>query len=116
MKEVHWLYFVQKLATNIVLDRYCVRWFDYLRYPIFLFKILIFKLKEWSYDRTAPFLSFLFFYVYVESPNPKKPEGPTPQAPNPINWKPQPQKPNIRPQDQNPKPPKRAKIRKKYKK
>ena len=102
MKEVHWLYFVQKLATNIVLDRYCVRWFDYLRYPIFLIKKLIFKLKEWSYDRTA---SFLFFYVYVESPNPKKPEGPTPQAPNPMNWKPQPQKPNIIPQPQNPKPP-----------
>ena len=46
----------------------------------------------------------LFFYVYIESPNPKNPEGPTPQAPNPINWKPQPQKPKIRPQPQNPKP------------
>ena len=48
------------------------------------------------------FIPGLFFYVYIESPNPKNPEGPTPQAPNPINWKPQPQKPKIRPQ---PKPP-----------
>ena len=30
----------------------------------------------------------LFFYDYIESPNPKKnPEGPTPQAPNPTNKK-----------------------------
>ena len=49
------------------------------------------------------FFPGLFFYVYVESPNPKNPEGPTPQAPNPINWKPQPQKPKIRPQPQKPK-------------
>ena len=32
----------------------------------------------------------LLFYVHIESPNPKNPEGPTLQAPNPINWKPQP--------------------------
>ena len=50
------------------------------------------------------FFPGLFFYVYIESPNPKNPEGPTPQALNPINWKPQPQKPKIRPQPQNPKP------------
>ena len=31
----------------------------------------------------------------------KKPEGPTPLAPNPINWKPHPQKPNPRSQSQN---------------
>ena len=53
----------------------------------------------------APFFfPGLFSYVYIESPNPKNPEGPTPQAQNPINWKPQPQKPKIRPQPQNPKP------------
>ena len=46
----------------------------------------------------------LFSYVYIESPNPTNPEGPTPQAPNPINWKHLPQKPNLRP--------KPAKIRK----
>ena len=34
----------------------------------------------------APFFPVLFFYVYIESPNPKKnPEGPKPLAPNPIN-------------------------------
>ena len=43
----------------------------------------------------------LFCYFYIDSPNPKNLEGSTPQAPNPINWKPQPQKnPN---QDANPK-------------
>ena len=31
------------------------------------------------------FFPGLFFYVYIESPNTKNPEGPTPQAPNPIN-------------------------------
>ena len=31
------------------------------------------------------FFTGLFFYVYIESPNLKNPEGPTPQAPNPIN-------------------------------
>ena len=31
------------------------------------------------------FFPGLFFYVYIESPNPKNPEGSTPQAPNPIN-------------------------------
>ena len=32
-----------------------------------------------------PFLfQGLFFYVYMESPNPKNPEGPTPRAPNHI--------------------------------
>ena len=36
------------------------------------------------------FFPGLFFYVYIESPNPTNPEGPTPQALNPINWKPQP--------------------------
>ena len=51
------------------------------------------------------FFPDLFFYVYIESPNPYNPEGLTPQAPHPINWKPQPQKPNIKPQPQNPKPP-----------
>ena len=50
------------------------------------------------------FFPGLFFYVHIESPNPKHPEGPTPQAPNPINRKPQPQKPNMKPQLQ-PKPP-----------
>ena len=36
---------------------------------------------------------------YIESPNLKKnPEGPTPQARNPINWNRQPQTPNPRPQ------------------
>ena len=29
----------------------------------------------------------LLFYVYIESPNPKNPEGLTPQDPNPINFK-----------------------------
>ena len=49
--------------------------------------------------RAHRFFPGLFFYVYIEGPNPKKnPEGPTQQAPNPINWKPQPQKPNLRPQ------------------
>ena len=53
----------------------------------------------------APFFfPGLFFHVYIESQNPKNPEGPSPQAPNPINWKPQPQKPKIRTQPQNPKP------------
>ena len=47
----------------------------------------------------APFLfPGLLFYFYIESPNPKNPEGPTLQALNPITWKLQPQKPNIRPQ------------------
>ena len=46
-----------------------------------------------------------FFSVYKESPNPKNPEDPTPQAPTPINWKTQPQKPNLRPKPQNPKQP-----------
>ena len=33
----------------------------------------------------APFFfPGLYFYVYIESPNPKNPAGPTPQAPNPI--------------------------------
>ena len=31
------------------------------------------------------FFPGLFFYVYIESPNPINPESPTPQAPNPIN-------------------------------
>ena len=31
------------------------------------------------------FFPGLFFYVYIESPNPKNPEDPTPQAPNPTN-------------------------------
>ena len=44
------------------------------------------------------FFPGLFFYVYIERPKPKNPEGPTPQAPNPIDWMPQPQKPKIRPQ------------------
>ena len=36
--------------------------------------------------KNAPFFfPGLFFYVYIESPNPKNPEGPTPQPPNPIN-------------------------------
>ena len=36
----------------------------------------------------------LLFYVCIESPNPKKSlKGPTPQDPNSINWKPQPQNP-----------------------
>ena len=43
----------------------------------------------------------LFFYVYKESPNPKILEHPTPQAPNLINWKPQPQKSIPRPQPKN---------------
>ena len=68
--------------------------------------------------RKAPFFSDgLFFYVYIETPNPKNPEGPTPQAPNPINWKPQPRKSKIRPQPQNPKAQttRWVKIRKNYK-
>ena len=60
------------------------------------------------------FFPGLFFYVYIENPNPKNPEGPTPQTPNPINWKPQPQKLNIRPQPQNPKPPYMSKNKKKF--
>ena len=51
------------------------------------------------------FFPGLFFYVYIESPNLKKPEGPTPQTPNSINWKTQPKKPILGPQPQNPKPP-----------
>ena len=31
------------------------------------------------------FFQGLFFYVYIESSNPKNPKGPTPQAPNLIN-------------------------------
>ena len=39
-----------------------------------------------SFICDAPFFfPGLFFYVYIESSNPKNPEGPTPQAPNPIN-------------------------------
>ena len=62
------------------------------------------------------FFPGLLFYVYIGSPNPKIPEGLTPQASNPINQKPRPQKPNLRPQSQNLKPQnhhKWAKIRKK---
>ena len=51
------------------------------------------------------FFPGLLFYVYIESPNPKNPEDPTPQAPNPTNWKLQPQKSNLKPYPQNPKPP-----------
>ena len=56
------------------------------------------------------FFPGLFVYVYIESPNPKNPEGPTHHIKS-INWKPQPQKPNVRPQPQNYH--KWAKIRKK---
>ena len=62
------------------------------------------------------FFPGLFFYVYIGSPNPNIPKGLTPQASNPINHKPQPQIPNLRPQSQNLKPQnhhKWAKIRKK---
>ena len=59
------------------------------------------------------FYTGLFFYAYIESPNPKNSEGPTPQALNPINLKPQPQTPNTRPQPQNPKPPYMSKNKKK---
>ena len=38
------------------------------------------------------FFPYLFFYVYIESLNPKNPEGPTPQYPNP-NSRPQPPPP-----------------------
>ena len=31
------------------------------------------------------FFPGLSFYVHIESPNPKNPEGPTPQVSNPIN-------------------------------
>ena len=67
----------------------------------------------------APFFfPGLFFYVYIESPNPKNPEGPTPQAPNPINWKPQPKKTQNKtptPKPQTPNHHKWAIIRKNYK-
>ena len=47
------------------------------------------------------FFPGLFFYVYIESPNPKKnPEGPT--QPKPHQLKTQPKKHNPRPQPQNP--------------
>ena len=40
------------------------------------------------YDLSLIQASGSFFYVYIEIPNIKNVEGPTPQAPNPINWKP----------------------------
>ena len=49
----------------------------------------------------APFVPGFIFYVRIESPKPKNLEGPTP---NPINWKPLPQKHSLRPQPQSPKP------------
>ena len=48
--------------------------------------------------RGEGFSSRFILFVYLESPTQKKPEDPTPQAPNPINWKHQTQKPNPRPQ------------------
>ena len=42
-----------------------------------------------SFPGSTIFFPGLFFYVYIERPNPKNHEGPTPQAQNPINKKPQ---------------------------
>ena len=53
----------------------------------------------WCQGCTIFFPRVILLCLYRE-PKPKNPEGPTPQAPNPINWKPQPQKPKIRPQPQ----------------
>ena len=54
---------------------------------------------DWGYMHAPLFFPGLFFYVYIESPIPKKPRrlhttGPEPQS----------RKPNIRPQPQSPKP------------
>ena len=58
-------------------------------------------LAVWSPVINAPFFPGLFFYVHIKSSNPKNPEGPTPQAPNPITWKPQLHKPDLGPYPQN---------------
>ena len=47
------------------------------------------------------FFPGLFFCVYKESPNPKILRDPSPEAPNFINWKPQPRKSVPRPQPKN---------------
>ena len=41
----------------------------------------------------APFFPGLFFYIYIESPNQKNPEGPTPQAQTPSTDNPNPENP-----------------------
>ena len=64
----------------------------------------------------APFFPRVILLCLYREPQSKTPEGSTPQGANPINWKPQPQKPNIRPQPQNPKPPEMSKSKKNYKK
>ena len=49
----------------------------------------------------SSFPRVILLCLYTETQHQKKPEGPTPLAPNPINWKPHPQKPNSRSQSQN---------------
>ena len=51
------------------------------------------------------FFPGLLFYVYIESPSPKNPGGPHHRPKTPSTDKPEPQKPNLRPQIENPKPP-----------
>ena len=75
----------------------CFHWATLSENPI--------KMHCWIILNTPIYYLGLIFYVHIKSPNPKNPEGPTRQAPNPINWKPRPQIPNIRPQFQYPQPP-----------
>ena len=99
-----------------IINSFC-NW-SYIHYMYNLIQLVI-QICGWlirmiKQKYTAPFFPGLFFYVYMESPSPKNPDGPTPQAPNPINWKPQPQNPNIRPQPQTLNHHKWAKIWKNY--
>ena len=50
------------------------------------------SVKSAKYKQIIRHLFFpgLFFYVYIASPNPKNPEGPTPQALNPSTKNPNP--------------------------
>ena len=88
-----------------IINSFCKR--SYIHYMYNLIQLVIqicgslIRMIRQKYKSTPHhFFQGLFFYVYMESPSPKNPDGPTPQAPNPINWKPQLQKPNIRPQPQ----------------
>ena len=55
------------------------------------------------------FVVGLFLFIYNRPQHQKNTEGPTLQAQNPINWKPQPPNPL-----QNPNPPQMSKNEKKY--
>ena len=52
------------------------------------------------YIYSKVYFPWLFFYVYIESHNPKKPEGSTPLAPKPHQLKTPSQKTHSRPQPQ----------------